>query len=69
MADGPAVWYYTDSAGEWRWSLLAANNEIVADSAEGYTNKAGAQNGFRVTMRLPADPSFHIHDQGRPRSR
>ena len=30
---------FKDSAGEWRWRLRAANNEIVATSGEGYINK------------------------------
>lgn len=34
---------YRDSKGEYRWRLLAGNNEIVAIS-EGYTTKQGAIN-------------------------
>ncbi len=30
---------YKDKQGYWRWHLQAANNKIVADSAEGYFNK------------------------------
>lgn len=30
---------YKDTAGEWRWTLRAANGEIVADSSEGYSNR------------------------------
>jgi uncharacterized protein YegP (UPF0339 family) len=30
---------YTDESGECRWSLLAANGTIIADSAEGYTRR------------------------------
>jgi len=33
------VEFYRDSAGEFRWRAQAANNKVVADSAEGYTNK------------------------------
>lgn len=33
---------YRDTAGEWRWHLRAANNEIVADSSESYTRKRDA---------------------------
>jgi len=32
---------YIDQSGEYRWRLVAANNEIVAWS-EGYTTKQGA---------------------------
>lgn len=31
---------YRDGAGEFRWRLVASNGRIIADSAEGYTDKA-----------------------------
>ena len=31
---------YKDLRNEWRWRLRAANNEIIADSGEGYRNKS-----------------------------
>ena len=34
---------YLDRAGEYRWRLVAANNQIVSAS-EGYTSKQGAIN-------------------------
>lgn len=37
--DGAAYLVYEDASGEWRWQLRAANNRIIADSAEGYRNK------------------------------
>jgi uncharacterized protein YegP (UPF0339 family) len=33
---------YTDEGGEFRWSAFAANGEQVADSGEGYVNRADA---------------------------
>jgi len=33
---------YQDKAGEHRWRLVAPNNRIVADSAEGYKEERGA---------------------------
>lgn len=33
---------FQDSAGEWRWTLYAANNEPVAVS-EGYTRRESAE--------------------------
>ncbi len=38
-SDGLAYMIYQDAAGEWRWQLRAANQRIIADSAEGYHNK------------------------------
>lgn len=43
--------YFTDMQGEWRWHLQAANNEIVADSGEGYFNKKDCKDGFVLAMQ------------------
>ncbi|MFT4278669.1 MAG: DUF1508 domain-containing protein [Rhodopseudomonas sp.] len=37
---------YKDVANQWRWTLYAANNKKIADSGEGYWNKADAQHGI-----------------------
>ena len=39
---------YKDVAGYWRWTLHAANNKKIADSGEGYFNKADALNGINL---------------------
>ena len=39
---------YRDIANQWRWTLYAANNRKVADSGEGYWNKADAQHGIEL---------------------
>lgn len=44
---------YQDKAGEWRWKRVAANGEIIADSAEGYTRMADAE---RAAFRAFMDP-------------
>ncbi len=31
---------YKDANGEWRWRLRPSNNRIIANSGEGYRNKA-----------------------------
>jgi uncharacterized protein len=31
---------YRDTTHQWRWRLLAANNRIIADSAESYHNES-----------------------------
>jgi uncharacterized protein YegP (UPF0339 family) len=50
---------YQDRAGEYRWQLVAANNEIVAWS-EGYSSKESAINSANwVKLRTPSAP---IHD-------
>jgi len=37
---------YKDAAGEWRWRF-SYNNEIMADSGEGYTTKAHAKRAMK----------------------
>lgn len=45
---------YKDTAGQWRWRLFAANNRIVADSAEGYNNKQDCINGINLVKSTNA---------------
>lgn len=37
---------YKDTQSQWRWTLFAANHRKIADSGEGYHNKADAQHGI-----------------------
>ena len=39
---------YKDTSGHWRWTLYAANNKKIADSGEGYNDKADAQHGIEL---------------------
>lgn len=39
---------YKDKAGEWRWSLHAANHKKVADSGESYQNKTDCISGVNL---------------------
>lgn len=39
---------YQDEAGQWRWRLLAANNRVIADSAEGYTRERDADRAVQT---------------------
>jgi uncharacterized protein YegP (UPF0339 family) len=39
---------YKDSKGEWRWKLLAANNKIIADSAEGYRHRVDCIDAMKL---------------------
>lgn len=36
--------FYVDDAGEYRWSRLAPNGEVICDSAEGFKKPAGVWN-------------------------
>jgi len=39
---------FIDAQGYWRWHLKAANGRIIADSGEGYANRAGCLNGIAL---------------------
>lgn len=42
---------YKSSNGEFRWRLKSGNGQVIATSGEGYTSKAGAQNGIDAVKR------------------
>ena len=52
---------YEDAAGEFRWRLQAENNEIIADSAEGYVRKSDCEHGIEL-VRLLA-PTVPLNDK------
>jgi len=41
---------FQDANKQWRWHLVAANNRIIADSAEGYFNKHDCQVAVGMVM-------------------
>lgn len=49
---------YTDTAGYWRWRLVAANNRTIADSGEGYYNKADARAGIDLVKSAYNAPVY-----------
>lgn len=49
---------YTDTNRQWRWRLLAANNKIVADSAESYWNKADCLAGIALVRQSHSAPVY-----------
>lgn len=48
----PGFRFYQDSHGDWRWRLVSANGRTVADSAEGYKRRAGAERGAIAAAAL-----------------
>lgn len=44
---------YDDAAGEYRWKRVAANNEIIADSGEGYQRRTDC---LTAAVRANAGP-------------
>lgn len=41
---------YQDESGEWRWRVIAANGNVIADSGEGYTQKHNAVSGLAAFL-------------------
>jgi uncharacterized protein len=52
---------YKDEAAKYRWRLQAGNNKVIADSAESYNSKAGAQEGIRDVQRIA--PTAPVNDR------
>ena len=49
---------YKDRLGYWRWRLRASTGKIVAESAEGYVNKADCEHGAQVVCACCNDAAF-----------
>jgi uncharacterized protein YegP (UPF0339 family) len=43
---------YRDAGGDYRWRVRASNGRIVADSAEGYTNRADCERMLGAVTRV-----------------
>ena len=52
---------FQDRAGEYRWRLRANNNEIIADSSEGYVRKSDCEHGLNLVKQLA--PDAEVEDQ------
>ncbi len=53
---------YEDNAGEHRWRLVHTNGNIIADSAEGYASKSGAEDAVDRIRRIASEA--HLLDIG-----
>jgi hypothetical protein len=63
MPREPRFELYQDKADEWRWRLVVANGNIIADSGEGYTSKQGAKRGIEsVKSSAPTANVVHTDD-------
>ncbi|WP_436926557.1 HVO_2922 family protein [Halosimplex amylolyticum] len=54
---------FRDSADEWRWRLVAANGNIIADSGEGYQSKQGVERGIRSVKRSAPGADVEFSDE------
>jgi uncharacterized protein YegP (UPF0339 family) len=53
---------YCDKAGEWRWRVQAANNEIIS-AGEGYGDRTGAVKGLRTAHLEFKEADFRETDE------
>lgn len=52
-----------DKKGEFRWRLRHEHGDVIADSGEGYINKADAKNGIQsVKENAPTAPIKEMTD-------
>lgn len=50
---------YKDKAGEWRWTLYAANAKKIADSGEGYVKKSDCIHGARLVAETATNAGIY----------
>jgi uncharacterized protein len=50
---------FKDRANEWRWRLRAVNGRVIADSGEGYKQRARCLGGIAAVQRIAADARIH----------
>lgn len=55
-----AYYIYRDTANQWRWRLVAANNLIIAVSSEGYWNKADCENAINLVKVSYSAPVYTV---------
>lgn len=61
-ADPTAFEVYRDEAAEWRWRLIHANGNILADSGEGYARASNARRAVNRIRDTLDDMAFDIYE-------
>jgi uncharacterized protein YegP (UPF0339 family) len=64
MADGPYFYVYRDRRREWRWRFRARNQKIIADSGEGYKNRADCEHAIELIKRQ-APTAMVVYERSR----
>ncbi|WP_375566529.1 YegP family protein [Oceaniradius stylonematis] len=49
---------YKDTQYQWRWTLYAANNRKIANSGEGYHNKADCRHAIDLVKGSGSAPVY-----------
>lgn len=58
----PSFLIYKDEIGEYRWRLQASNTKVIADSGEGYINKADCEHGIKLVQASAKYPIWVTND-------
>jgi uncharacterized protein len=58
----PTIRVYRDASGGWRWTLIARNGRVVADSGEAYTTRRKAMTAAEHLTGLAASAAVTIED-------
>lgn len=54
MSAADTLRFYKDTEGKWRWSYIAANGRVLADSGQGYSRLDKAEQGwFHISLAFP----------------
>jgi uncharacterized protein YegP (UPF0339 family) len=53
-----AYYMYRDASNQWRWRLVAANNRTIANSGEGYWNKADCRAAIDLVKGSSSAPVY-----------
>ena len=51
---------FKDKKGEFRWRLKANNHKVIADSGEGYKQKASCKHGIDLVKQLAKKAEFDL---------
>ena len=57
-ATNPNYTYYKDAKDEFRWRYTSSNGNIIAQSSEGYKNKADCLSAIALMQGSSEDPVF-----------
>jgi len=56
---------FKDKKGEFRWRLKANNHKVIADSGEGYKQKASCNHGIDLVKQLAKKADFEVFQDKR----
>ncbi len=54
---------YRDGAGDYRWSLYSVNSKLIADSGEGYKNRADCLHGMKLVAAVATNAPVYDRDK------